>query len=153
MNQLTDIAAKIEALPEDAILCVVPHEIRFAQADDLRGFDVDVPEIPHYPDVDVNDLKAIAAEVKRLTDENARLETLQPVSAYRDKLIEHICEDDFDFTKILTEIEYEGETYVDLSQEGSLALTNYFLNLMEMVNEWRSEDAGAKYDFLQGTGR
>lgn len=67
MNQLTDIAAKIEALPEDAILCVVPHEIRFAQADDLRGFDVDVPEIPHYPDVDVNDLKAIAAEVKRLT--------------------------------------------------------------------------------------
>lgn len=73
MNQLTDIAAKIEALPEDAILCVVPHEIRFAQADDLRGFDVDVPEIPHYPDVDVNDLKAIAAEVKRLTDENARL--------------------------------------------------------------------------------
>lgn len=67
MNQLTDIAAKIEALPEDAILCVVPHEIRFAQADDLRGFDVDVPEIPHYPDVDVNDLKAIAAEIKRLT--------------------------------------------------------------------------------------
>jgi len=62
---------KEEKIMSDKVEEEISHDqlrdVKGSQADDLRGFDVDVPEIPHYPDVDVNDLKAIAAEIKRLT--------------------------------------------------------------------------------------
>ncbi|MDL5055875.1 hypothetical protein [Geitlerinema calcuttense] len=72
----------------------------------------------------------------------------EPHSAYRDKLREMICEGDFDFTKIFEEIEYEGETYTDISNEGAAALADYFISLMEQIDEWRSMDA--ETDFAQG---
>ena len=65
-----------------------------------------------------------------------------PHSNYRDKLREMICEGDFDFTKIFEEIEYEGETYTDISNEGADALADYFIGLMEQIDERRSEEAG-----------
>ena len=63
-----------------------------------------------------------------------------PHSHYRDKLREMICEGDFDFTNIFEEIEYEGETYADISNEGADALADYFIDLMEQIDERRSED-------------
>jgi hypothetical protein len=62
-----------------------------------------------------------------------------PLSEFRDEFREMICEGDFDFTKIFEEIEYEGETYTDISNEGADALADYFLNLFEMIDERRSE--------------
>jgi hypothetical protein len=64
-----------------------------------------------------------------------------PHSDYRNALRELIVDDDFDFTKIFCEVEYEGETYADLSEDGADALTDYFLGLMEVIDERRSEDA------------
>ena len=66
----------------------------------------------------------------------------EPHSAYRDMLRQMICEDDFDFTKIFEEIEYEGEIYTDISNEGADSLADYFIGLMEQIDERRSEDAG-----------
>ena len=60
-----------------------------------------------------------------------------PHSHYRDKLREMICEGDFDFTNIFEEIEYEGETYADISNEGADALVDYFIDLMEQIDERR----------------
>ena len=65
-----------------------------------------------------------------------------PLSEFRDKFREMICEGDFDFTKIFEEIEYEGEKYADISNDGADALADYFLNLFEMIDEWRSEQVG-----------
>lgn len=65
----------------------------------------------------------------------------EPHSAYRDMLREMICEGDFDYTKIFEEIEYEGETYADISNEGADALADYFIGLMECIDERRSEQA------------
>ena len=65
-----------------------------------------------------------------------------PLSEFRDKFREMICEGDFDFTKIFEEIQFEGETYTDISNEGADALADYFLNLFEMIDEWRSEQVG-----------
>ena len=62
-----------------------------------------------------------------------------PHSEYRDTLRQMICEGDFDFTKILEEIEFEGETYADISSEGADNLADYFIGLMEMIDELRSE--------------
>ena len=67
-----------------------------------------------------------------------------PLSEFRDKFREMICEGDFDFTKIFEEIEYEGETYADISNEGADALADYFLNLFTMIDEWRSAQVGYK---------
>jgi hypothetical protein len=64
-----------------------------------------------------------------------------PHSDYRNALRELIVDGDFDFTKIFCEVEYEGETYADLSEDGADALTDYFLGLMEVIDERRSEDA------------
>lgn len=73
-----------------------------------------------------------------------------PHSDYRDKIKEWICEGDFDFTKIFCEVEYEGETYADLSEDGANALVDYFIETMQMVDERRSEDAGFRYDRCSG---
>lgn len=62
-----------------------------------------------------------------------------PHSEYRDKLRQMICEGDFDFTKILEEIEFEGEIYADISNEGADNLADYFLGLMATIDELRSE--------------
>lgn len=93
---------------------------------------------------------AHASHTAAIREKAEALVAVNPVSVYRDKIVEYICEDDFDFTKILEEVEHEGEKYCDISQDGAFALVDYFLNLMEQVNEWRSEDAGQNYDFLYG---
>lgn len=93
---------------------------------------------------------AHASHTAAIREKAEALVAVNPVSVYRDKIVEYICEDDFDFTKILEEVEHEGEKYCDISQDGAFALVDYFLNLMEKVNEWRSEDAGQNYDFLHG---
>ena len=45
------------------------------------------------------------------------------------------------YTKIFCEVEYEGETYSELSEDGADALADYFLGLMEQIDEQRSNDA------------
>lgn len=64
-----------------------------------------------------------------------------PHSEYRGLLRQMICEGDFDFTKIFEEVTFEGETYADISNEGADALADYFIDLMEMIDERRSNDA------------
>lgn len=76
----------------------------------------------------------------------------EPHSAYRDKLREMICEGEFDFTKIFEEIEYEGETYTDISNEGADALADYFIGLMEQIDERRSENAEDNYQPAMDSG-
>jgi hypothetical protein len=65
----------------------------------------------------------------------------EPHSAYRDLLRQMICEGDFDFTKIFEEIEDEGESYTDISNEGADALADYFIGLMEQIDERRSNES------------
>ena len=76
----------------------------------------------------------------------------EPHSAYRDKIKEWICEGDFDFVSIIGEVEYEGETYADLSEDGIDRLVSYFIEVMQMVDEQRSEAAGFHYSKLTGSG-
>ena len=81
------------------------------------------------------------AVVREAFENGQKSVVFEPHSVYRDKLREMICEGDFDFTKIFEEIEYEGETYTDISNEGADALADYFIGLMEQIDERRSEDA------------
>lgn len=81
-----------------------------------------------------------AGRVREAFEKGRASVVFNPHSHYRDKLREMICEGDFDFTNIFEEIEYEGETYADISNEGADALADYFIDLMEQIDERRSED-------------
>lgn len=81
-----------------------------------------------------------AGRVREAFEKGRASVVFNPHSHYRDKLREMICEGDFDFTNIFEEIEYEGETYTDISNEGADALADYFIDLMEQIDERRSED-------------
>lgn len=58
----------------------------------------------------------------------------------RDQLRQMICEDEnFDYTKIFEEVEYNGETYADISNEGADALANHFMDFYEILHESHSD--------------
>lgn len=54
----------------------------------------------------------------------------------RDQLRQMICEEiDFDYTKIFEEVEFEGDVFADLSNEGADALADLFTRFFEILQE------------------